>query len=164
MRANKKDAFKKVIKLAAEDKAAVNFTGSIMNSIHADVQREAVLKSILQRQPTESPAFDFTITVMAQIAIKARPANIYKPIITSKAWYGIAAMVAVFLILIGLSNPAGRPASTQNPTLSLSNHINAIPPIYFMTIIIAGTLLFIDYLITQRSKRGQTGRIDTSPV
>ncbi|MDB5155833.1 MAG: hypothetical protein JWR50_540, partial [Mucilaginibacter sp.] len=105
MKTNKKDVFKKVLKLAAADTPAANFTESVMDTIEADAVREAALKALLQQPETEGPAFNFTANVMAQITVNDQSV-VFKPIITKKVWYGIAAVTLVFLVLIGLSNSA----------------------------------------------------------
>jgi len=156
MRANKKDVFKKVLKLALADKPAANFTESIMGAIEADAVREAALKSLLQQPQTEGPAFNFTANVMAQIAAKNQPV-VFKPIITQKAWYIIVAVAMLFLLLIGLSNSANHQVPNKNEIADLLKHINNLPVVYLIAVIIASSLLFIDYLLTQRTGKAETG-------
>jgi hypothetical protein len=152
MKADKRDNFKKVIKLGADDIPVANFTDMVMNTIEAEVEREVALKALLQRQPAEGPSFSFTVNVMAQINAGARPV-VYQPIITKKAWYGIAAVAMVFLLLIGLSNSPQANTTTTNKMADLVKTVNTIPQIYLIGIILVGALLFADYLITQRTKK-----------
>ncbi|TSJ43363.1 hypothetical protein FO440_03985 [Mucilaginibacter corticis] len=152
MKANKKDVFKRVLKLAPADRPAADFTGSVMEMIEADAAREAALKSLLQQPTTEGPAFNFTASVMAQITAKNQPV-IFKPIITPKAWYGIGAVAMLFLLLIGLSNSPAHTVTDQSRVADLLKQIDHLPSIYFMAIIAVGMLLFIDYLFTQRTSK-----------
>lgn len=152
MKADKKDIFKKVIKLGADDQPAANFTSRVMQTIEAEAQHEAALKTLLQQQPAEGPSFSFTANVMAQITAKPQPI-VYKPIITKKAWYAIAAIAMVFLLLIGVSNSPQSGATDQNKLAAVLKTINAVPQPYLIGIIIAGGLLFADYLITQRKSK-----------
>ncbi|MES2427013.1 MAG: hypothetical protein V4560_08560 [Bacteroidota bacterium] len=152
MKADKKDIFKKVIKLGADDQPVANFTDTVMQTIEAEVEREIALKALLQQQPAEGPSFSFTANVMAQISTKPLSVT-YKPIITKKAWYAIIAIAMVFLLLIGLSNSPQTNTADQNKLAAVLKTINALPPLYLIGIIIAGGLLFADYLITQRKTK-----------
>jgi hypothetical protein len=154
MKANKRDGFKKVIKLADEDKPADGFTASVMQFIEADVKTEAALKSLLQREAAVGPAFNFTANIMAQIAVNNQAA-VYKPIITKKAWYAIAAVMVTFFMLIALSNQSTKSNTHQNWIVDAIKYTNAIPPIYLMAFVIAVVLLFADYLITRLKNKSQ---------
>ena len=156
MRANKRDVFTQVLKLAPAGKPAANFTESVMGAIEADAVREAALKSLLQQPETEGPAFNFTANVMAQITAKDQSV-VFKPIITQKAWYVIVAVAMLFLLLIGLSNSATHQVPNQNEIADLLKHINSLPVVYLIAVIIASPLLFIDYLLTQRTGKTETG-------
>jgi hypothetical protein len=152
MKADKKDIFKKVIKLGADDQPVANFTDTVMQTIEVEVEREIALKALLQQQPAEGPSFSFTANVMAQISTKPLSVT-YKPIITKKAWYAIIAVAMVFLLLIGLSNSSQTNTADQNKLAAVLKTINALPQLYLIGIIIAGGLLFADYLITQRKTK-----------
>ena len=152
MKADKKDIFKKVIKLGADDQPVANFADTVMQTIEAEVEREIALKALLQQQPAEGPSFSFTANVMAQISTKPLSVT-YKPIITKKAWYAIIAVAMVFLLLIGLSNSPQTNTADQNKLAAVLKTINALPQLYLIGIIIAGGLLFADYLITQRKTK-----------
>ena len=152
MKADKKDIFKKVIKLGADDQPVANFTDRVMQIIEAEAERETALKTLLQQQPAKGPSFSFTANVMAQISTKPLSVT-YKPIITKKAWYAIAAVAMVFLLLIGVSNSPQTGAANQNKLAAALKTINAVPQLYLIGVIIAGGLLFADYLITQRKTK-----------
>jgi len=152
MKANKKDVFKRVLKLAPADKSAVDFTGSVMEMIEADAAREAALKSLLQQPTTDGPAFNFTASVMAQITAKNQPV-VFRPIITKKAWYAISAVAMLFLLLIGFSNSPAHTVTDQSRVADLLKQVDHLPSIYLMAIIAVGVLLFIDYLFTQRKAK-----------
>ncbi|NNU33307.1 hypothetical protein HK413_02410 [Mucilaginibacter sp. S1162] len=148
MNTDKKDRFKKIIKLGGDENPVVDFTASVMKTIEADLQRETALKVLLQQEDAVGPAFSFTANVMAQITAH-KPAAIYKPIIPRKAWYGIAAMMAVFFLLIFAANTSTHNTAQKNWLVDTINYTYAIPPIYLMALVIAVVLLLADYLIIQ---------------
>ncbi|MES2376824.1 MAG: hypothetical protein V4553_09610 [Bacteroidota bacterium] len=154
MKADKTDRFKKVIKLAADENPAVDFTASVMKTIEADLQRETALKALLKQEAAVGPAFNFTANIMAEIT-SGKKAVIYKPIIPRKAWYGIAAMIAVFFLLIGLSNQSNPTTTRKNWLVDAINYTHAIPPIYLMALVVVVILLFADYLVTRLKDRSQ---------
>jgi lysylphosphatidylglycerol synthetase-like protein (DUF2156 family) len=154
MKADKKDRFKKIIKLAADENPAVDFTASVMKTIEADLQHETALKALLQQEEAVGPVFSFTANVMAQIAAN-KQAAVYKPIIPRKAWYGIAAMMAVFFLLILAANTSTQYPTQKNWLVDTINYTHAIPPIYLMALVIAVVLLLADYLITRLKGKAQ---------
>lgn len=155
MKANKKDIFKKIIKRVSTDQAPADFTDMVMKTIEADVQRELALKALLKHEPTESPVFDFTANIMAQIHTNAQR-SAYRPIITRKGWYGIAAIISVFLMLIGLVNTKTKAGTGISLTASALKHVSAVPPVFLMVLVGAGILLLVDYLVTQRGSSAGT--------
>jgi hypothetical protein len=154
MKADKKDRFKKVIKLAADENPAVDFTTSVMKTIEADLQRETALKALLQQEEAVGPAFNFTANVMAQIAAD-KQAAVYKPIITKKAWYGIAAMMVVFFLLILAANKSTQNTAHKNWLVGAINYTYAIPPFYLMALVIVVILLLADYILTRLKGKTQ---------
>ena len=152
MKADKKDIFKKIIKLGDHEQPLVNFTDTVMKTIEVEVQRETALKALLQQQPAEGPSFSFTANVMTQISAKPQAVS-YKPIITKKAWYTITSVALLFLSLIGLSNSSKGIPTDQDRLALLMKTVNAIPQFYLIGIIIVSCLLFADYLITQRKAK-----------
>ncbi|MGF7078772.1 hypothetical protein [Mucilaginibacter sp. UYCu711] len=154
MKADKKDRFRKIIKLAADENPAVDFTASVMKTIEADLQRETALKALLQQEEAVGPAFNFTANVMAQIAAD-KHAAVYKPIITRKAWYGIAAMMVVFFLLLFVANSSTQNTAHKNRIVDAINYTHSIPPIYLMALVIVVILLLADYLLTRLKGKTQ---------
>jgi hypothetical protein len=148
MTADKKDRFKKIIKLAADENPAVDFTASVMKTIEADLQRETALKALLQQEAAVGPAFNFTANIMAQIAAN-KQAAVYKPIITRKAWYGFAAMMVVLFLLLFAANTSTQNIAHKNRIVDTINYTHTIPPIYLMALVIVAVLLFADYFLTR---------------
>jgi hypothetical protein len=155
MKADKKDIFKKVLKLADADKPSAGFTENLMQFIETDVKTEAALKTLLQQEIAVGPDFSFTANTMAQITV-VKQATVYKPIITRKAWYAIAATMFVFFMLIGLSNQPTSINTNKNWIADAINYTHAIPPIYLMALVAVALLLLVDYLITRLKDRPQT--------
>lgn len=154
MKADKKNPFKKIMKLAAEKTPASDFTASVMKTIEADLQRETALKALLQQEEAVGPAFNFTANVMAQITVN-KEAAVYKPIITRKAWYGIAAMMVVFFLLLLAANTSTQNTAHKNQIVDVINYTHAIPPIYLMALVIVVILLLADYLLTRLKAKTQ---------
>jgi cadmium resistance protein CadD (predicted permease) len=125
-----------------------------MKTIEADLQRETALKALLQQEEAIGPAFSFTANVMSQI-VADKQAAVYKPIITRKAWYGIAAMMVVFFMLIFASNTSTQNTAQKNWLVDTINYTHAIPPIYLMALVIVVVLLLADYLLTRLKGKTQ---------
>lgn len=155
MKADKKDKFKNLLKLTADEQPSAGFTASIMQAIEADVQREAALKAILQKEEAVGPSFSFTANVMAGIKA-SQPKYVYKPIISRKAWYGIAAIFTVLVALAMLPGPAQHTATSQGSLATLIGYTYAIQPIYCFVFVIIVALLMADYLVG-RSRNKTTG-------
>lgn len=155
MKANKKDNFKKALKLAGGDKAPADFTNAIMGIIKAEAKSEIALKALLQKEEAVGPNFSFTANVMAGISENKKPAIIFRPIITKKAWAAIAVVGLVFLVLLFLSNKPSNDPTGSNLIIKSINYTYAIPPVYLMSLVIAVVLLLADYLITRSKDRTQ---------
>ncbi|MFD2144265.1 hypothetical protein [Mucilaginibacter antarcticus] len=145
MKANKNNVFKKVIKLAADENPSANFTANIMQTLEADAQREMALKTLLNEDEAVGPSFNFTANVMAGITAN-KPQFVYKPIITKRAWLGIAALLLVFITLACLPNPTGYNNAAQTRMNFLVSYIAQIPLTYLAALIVAFALLTTDYL------------------
>lgn len=149
MKANKKNIFKKVIKLAADQNPYANFTNVVMQTIEADLQRETALKALLQKDEAVGPSFSFTANVMAGIKT-TKPKFVYQPIISKKAWYAIAALLLIFIAVVCLTGPAGNPkAAGTNRINFLIGYITQIPLIYIMAAVVGAALLITDYLVNR---------------
>ena len=152
MRAYKDDKLKALLKQACTDKPAEGFTDAVMPLIEADVAREAALKSLLKQHPAEGPSFDFTAAVMRQVGARRQPLVI-KPIITKKAWFAIAAVFTLFLIIAFLPGKADSHAIAENSRLTLLiNKVQLIPSTLVLAVVLGAILLIGDYLFSGREK------------
>jgi hypothetical protein len=150
MKADKKDIFKKVIKLGADENPAADFTASIMKTIEADLQHETTLKALLQKEEAVGPSFNFTANVMAGIKA-SRPQFVYKPIITKKMWYGVGSVILVFIAIIIATNSSGNSGNDTTRMAFLVNYITRIPSVYLMTMVVMALLLTADYLVSKEN-------------
>jgi len=152
MRAYKDDKLKALLKQAGTDKPAEGFTDAVMQLIEADAAREAALKSLLKQHPAEGPSFDFTAAVMRQVGVRRQPLVI-KPIITKKAWFAIAAVFTLFLIIAFLPGKADSHAIAENSRLTLLiNKVQLIPSTLVLAVVLGAILLIGDYLFSGREK------------
>lgn len=152
MRADKDDKLKALLKQAGTDKPTEGFTNSVMQMVEADAAREAALQSILKKHPVEGPSFDFTASVMRQITAKHKPLVI-QPIITKKAWFVIAAMFTLFLIIAFLPGRVNTNAVAENSRLTmLINKVQFIPSAVVLAIVLGAILMIGDYVFTKYRK------------
>ena len=150
---NRKDAFKKVIRLVPADQPDGNFTDKLMSEIHADLEREEVLKALLQRQVVEGPSFSFTANVMSQLNAQNKRL-VSKPIITKRAWLVIAAVLAVLILLIGLVNASTpHPPTSQSIVANAISYIRQIPLLYLIVLPLTAVLLMVDLLFNKLFKK-----------
>lgn len=149
----KDDKLKQLLKQAGTDKVADGFTGSVMNIIEADNLRETALQSLLKQHPAEGPSFDFTASVMRQVSAQRKPLVI-QPIITKKAWYVIASVFVLFILIAFAtsSKPAATNAIGDSHITSLVNQLQVIPGTAVLGLVAMAVLLLGDYLIGQRGK------------
>lgn len=66
---------------------------------HENKQMDDLSKKVIQKATLESPSFDFTAQIMAQLSeLKQSETTIYKPLISKTAWFvifgGFAALVS----------------------------------------------------------------------
>lgn len=161
MKKNDDDSLKKLLQKVELDSPSPNFTHNLMQQIETEASQasafEPKLKALLQAHTLQSPSDNFTQKVLAQTA---PPKTVYAPIISNKAWYGIAASVALVLGVAILSSLKNTPSITQiggfqrsyrlpNITLLLSS----VPSVYVMGSIAIATLLLADYLFRYRTLR-----------
>lgn len=161
MKKNDDASLKNLLQKVELDSPSPNFTHNLMQQLETEASQasafEPKLKALLQAHTLQSPSDNFTKKVLAQTA---PPKTVYAPIISKKAWYGIAASVAWVLgiaILSSLKNTPSMPQITDlqrsyrlpNITLILSS----VPSVYVMGIIAIATLLLADYLFRYRTLR-----------
>jgi hypothetical protein len=149
----KDDKLKQLLKQAGTDKPADNFTELVMNIIEADAARETALKSVLKQHPAEGPSFDFTASVMRQVSAQRKPLVI-QPIITKKAWYAIASVFMLFvLIAFAMSlKPVRVDLAGSSRISSIVDQLQIIPGPVVLGLVAIAMLLLGDYLIGQRRK------------
>lgn len=150
----KDDKFKQLLKQAGTDKPAENFTESVMNIIEADTLRETALQSLLKQHPAEGPSFDFTASVMRQVSAQRKPLVI-QPIITKKAWFAIASVFVLFVLIafVTSSKPATANVVGDSRITSLVNQLQVIPGTAVLGLVAMAVLLLGDYLIGQRGEK-----------
>ena len=150
---NRKDAFRKVIRVVPADQPDANFTDKLMSEIHADLEREEVLKALLQHQLVEGPSFSFTANVMSQLNAQSKRL-VFKPIITKRAWLVIASVLAVLILLIGLVNTSTQHSPTsQSIVANALSYIRQIPSLYLIVLPLAAVLLMVDLLFNKGFKK-----------
>ena len=161
MAKNRDDRLTQLIQSAGTDKPALDFTEIVMKDIHAANQEEKVadpvLQSWLQQAVLEKPSVGFTAGVMQKVKISNEPV-LYKPIISKRAWYAIAASIVLLASLSGFSQQ--EPGSTQVmiPYLvdagnMLSNFFRSsgkLPSVYPLTFLSISALLIAEYFIRRR--------------
>ncbi|WP_214072882.1 hypothetical protein [Mucilaginibacter sp. dw_454] len=158
MKAKREDMFKNLLKQAGADEAAEGFTDAVMNMIEADAVQEIALKSLLKQHPAEGVSFDFTAAVMRQIGTARKPL-VVQPVISKKAWFGIAGFfAAILLLLIGLSGSKttdSRPV--DNIGTVITRYVAAMPTVYVIAAAIIAILFLADYFFTSRTKKTIAG-------
>ncbi|MFD0750955.1 hypothetical protein ACFQZS_12440 [Mucilaginibacter calamicampi] len=155
MSRNKKDIFKEVISKAESQKPADDTANLVMQQITAvaddEVAISPALKNLLQKHVIDAAPMAFTNNVMAQVNPQQTEIN-YNPIISKKAWYAIAASILCILILTVVSGGSGQHAFSASIGGNAIKQINAIPPVYIITLIFGGLLPVAEHFITGRLK------------
>src|SRR5688572_12309811 len=102
---NREERLKKLLQQVGPDKPGADFTAVVMKEITAAAQDSAVtnpaLQSLLKQHGVEIPAGDLTHIVMARVKAQGHK-PIPQAIISKKAWYVIALVAVVFIVLPGL--------------------------------------------------------------
>lgn len=83
-----------------------DFTSNVMNTINSEETR---MSNLLSKHGMISPSTDFTAQLMRQLEGKS-PVVPYTPVISKKAWIGIAAFfigVIIFTLFSGTNDPKG---------------------------------------------------------
>lgn len=94
--------FKKLISQAGPDRPAVNFTENVLKNVQPALQEQyktedIAFKSLLKVQALDQPSPEFDRKLLNRIQA-ASPAVAYKPIISKRAWYVVAATVSLLLL------------------------------------------------------------------
>jgi hypothetical protein len=155
MSRSKKDIFREVISKAETQKPADDMAGLVMQQITAETQDEVAinpaLKSLLQQHAANVAPLDLKRNVMAQVN-PPQVQVIYKPIISKKAWYFIAAAVLCIFITSAWLGGSGQHAFSSSVGGNTIKQVGALPPVYIITLTFGGLLLVLEHFITDRLK------------
>jgi hypothetical protein len=158
--------FRKLLQKTEPDKPGVDFTENVMKKISAEWQHisateEAALKMLIQGTNLEKPSAAFTDQVLRALPVAA-PAIRYRPIITKKAWYWIAATV-VLVIAACFYFPGNESAQTPlaigfieqatGSTYIISDKMNKLPQQYSLIIIGLAALMLFDYFLRLKATK-----------
>ena len=156
--ANKDEDLAKLLRATGEEKAPFHFTEQVLKRIEIELQSQAAtelsLKTILRQHAIEQPSADFQTNLINRLSAGS-PVE-YKPIISAKTWYAVAASVTL-LLLAGYLFPSSTPTEMPRYLAFLSKSmpsILAIPDIQtstlqiiLMTLIGLSALLLADYFL-----------------
>lgn len=128
-----------------------DFTSNVMNTLTTEEFR---MSGLLAKHGIESPSSDFTTQLMRQLEGKS-PAIPYTPVISKKAWIGIAAFfigVIIFTLFSGTNDPKGSLLNDElnqftTITESLFSNGSAFPYLMFGVLILS-----IGLIIEQKVK------------
>ena len=155
MSRNKKDVFKEIISKAEPQKPTDDMANLVMQQIAAanedEVAINPALKRLLQQHAADAAPMGFTHSIMAQITPQ-QAALTYKPIISKKTWYTIAASILCILVIIAWLGNSGQQVYNAGIGDSTIKQIDAMPPVYIITLTFGGLLLVLEHLITSRLK------------
>jgi len=155
MSRNKKDIFREIISKAETQKPADDMANLVMQQITAETQDEVAinptLKTLLQQYAADAAPMALTHNIMAQVN-QHQVQLTYKPIISKKAWYGIAASVLCILIISAWLGGSGQHAFSRAIGGNTIKQVSALPPLYIITITLGGVLLVVEHFITGRFK------------
>lgn len=150
----KKDIFREVISKAEAQKPTDDIADLVMQQITASTQDEVTispaLESLLQHAADMAP-LDLTRNVMTQVNPQQAQV-IYKPIISKRAWYVIAASVLCILITATWLGGSEQHAFSSSIGGNTIKQVGTLPPVYIITLTFAGLLLVLEHLITNGLK------------
>lgn len=169
MAKKKDDIIKKLIQNLDPESPSTNFTDKVMGKVNTAIENEVLLdkamKSVLQRNALEKPSIDFTKNVMAQLE-PSTSTEPYKPVISKKAWFFIAAATVFLLSTLNFSESQSESilnvskyldvfsnslSSTLNKTPELSlPSLPQIPQILSLCIIGLSLLLLLDFSLRNK--------------
>jgi len=140
---------------AEADKLPDELTGMIMQQIATAEQDEIainpVLKKVLTQHGADYAPADLTRNVMAEV-VPERQHVVLQPIISKKTWRIAGAVFVMLLIFLCVISPADQSGVAGNLGGSVVVHVNALPPVYVITLILGGMLLLADHFITDRGR------------
>lgn len=100
-----------------------DFTSKVMNSIDAE---ETVLSNLLAKHGSVTPSSDFTSQLMQQLEGKS-PVAAYAPVISKKAWIGIAAVfIGIICLTIFFGTKDSKEILLNDQLHQFTMHIDAL--------------------------------------
>lgn len=166
MEDHNEENFRKLLQKAAIDKPRADFTENVMKKVSAEWQHitateDAAFKMLIKSASLEKPSSAFTDQVLRALPVPA-PAIRYQPIISKKAWYWIAATVAIVIAACfyfpgSTSEQTPKVISiieqTTSSTYIISDKMNNVPQHYSLIIIGLATLMLFDYFLRLKATK-----------
>lgn len=128
-----------------------DFTSNVMNSINSEETR---MSNLLSKYGMVEPSADFTTQLMRQLEGKS-PAVPYTPVISKKAWIGIAAVfvgVIILTLFSGTNNPKGTLFDDELNQLTTMLDALFSDGSAFPYLMLGGLILSIGLVIEQKMK------------
>ncbi|WP_028666762.1 hypothetical protein [Runella zeae] len=149
---NEEESLKNWLKTAGLETPSERFTEKVMQKIEAEAAQsvliESNLKALLQAHTLAHPSHDFTKKVMG----KAVAPKVYAPIIPSKAWYAVAAVLVLFMVAsIYTWKPSHSVAPQYSPSLPHFTLLSSIPFTYAAGLLVIGILFAIAHLLQYKT-------------
>ena len=143
---------KKAIQKLKLDEPADSFAARVMSQIEAseELSLKPALRGMLKKNLAFEPADFFTDKVMSQIKPKTQPAAI--PVISRKAWYWIAGMMALILC-IALFSTSGSATGVTDRSFwpgSVVPVIGAFSQQMIPYLVAVSSLFLIEYFLGRR--------------
>jgi hypothetical protein len=153
---NKKERqLKTLIQLAKADEPGKAFTDMVMKEVLTGHQQEAALRSVLSPLTPDPLPVQFTLAVMQKIENRHEN-KMYPPIISSKTWYLVAAIVLGLGVFIFRLNQRAlpHPNYVRHTTSRLyDNFFYQLKPEYTIILVATSILLIIDYLFSRSQQQ-----------
>ena len=153
---NKKERqLKTLIQLAKVDAPRKAFTDMVMKEVLTGQQQEAALKSVLSPLTPDPLPVQFTLTVMQKIENRHEN-KMYPPIISSKTWYLVAAVVLGLGIFIFRLNQRALPHPNyvrHTSSRLYDNFFYQLKPEYVIILVAISILLIIDHLFSRSQQQ-----------
>jgi len=165
MASSKDEKLKSLLKNVELPKPSVQFKAEVMDGIQALEEKEsfadAELKTLLRGKALVNAPTSLAFQVLNKVRGQRPSATLYRPVISRKAWVGIAAFV-VFLVVMALAN-GQQEAFVGKPryTLSIAEYIFAFLSRYreeiFMSVAVAWCAIFLlvfDHWLSRKERSG----------
>lgn len=158
--------FKKLISQAGADQPAVNFTENVLKNVRLELREQyktedIALKSLLKVQALDQPSSEFDRKLLNKIQA-ASSAIEYKPIISKRAWYGVAAAVSLLILTSFFISSDAADSNAISVTFleelarsafSFTQKMQSTFDLAGLTLIALSSLMLIDYFMRTFSPR-----------